>query len=433
MRVLLVHNFYQIAGGEDSVVREELSMLKKNGVDVELFSVSNDDIRGTLGAIAAGLRVIYNPRARRALSKKLAEFLPDVVHIHNFFPLLSPSILDACLDANVPSVMTLHNFRVLCPTALLHPDEALRERSLRHSCWWTVPKRGYRNSAGATLALAAMVEFHKLAGTWKRKVDRFIALTDGAKQTFTVGGLPAERITVKPNCTERPPTFGGLRRDGGLFVGRLDEQKGIHILLRAWKDIDYPLRIIGDGPLSELVARNGSDRVVYLGRQPREAVQREMQAAKFLILPSMRHEMFPVTVIEAFSSHLPVICSDLPSLKELVEPGVTGLTFPQGDAHALGAQVRRAISNPSSLDELGRRAHSIYEERYTPEVNINRLIGIYHSLCRDRRVGASGSRGINCKTASIKVRYPAKEICGNSPKLEPNQKLLNTSPATNEG
>jgi glycosyltransferase involved in cell wall biosynthesis len=389
MRVLLVHNFYQIPGGEDSIVREELSMLKTHGVDVELYSVTNDDIKGTLATIATALQVVYNPWARRALSKKLAEFLPDVVHIHNFFPLLSPSILDACRDAEVPSIITLHNYRILCPSALLYPEEMFRERSLTHSCWWTVPKAVYRNSVVGTLAVSAMVEFHKRALTWTRKVDRFVALTEFAKQKFTAGGVPAERIVVKPNFTARPPAFGGLRRNGGLFVGRLDEQKGLPTLLRAWKDIDCPLRIIGDGPLSALVERNASDRVSYLGRQPREVVQREMQSAEFLVLPSTASEMFPVTVLEAFSSRLPVICSDLPALKELVEPGVTGLTFPCDDAAALGAQVRWAVSNPSALDEIGRRAHAIYEERYTPEVNFNRLIGIYHSLCRVRRLGSS--------------------------------------------
>jgi glycosyltransferase involved in cell wall biosynthesis len=382
MRVLLVHNFYQIAGGEDSVVREELSMLKRKRVEVELHSVSNNDIRGARGAMLAALRVVYSPRARRQLSERLAEFLPDVVHIHNFFPLLSPSILDACRDAGVPSIMTLHNFRILSPGGLLHPDEMARHRNPRHSCWWTVPKRVYRNSAAATLAVAAMIEFHKWAGTWTRKVDRFIALTDWAKRMFTDAGLPAERIIVKPNCVARPPAFDEVRRNGALFVGRLCKQKGIDLILQAWKDIDYPLRIIGDGPLSELVTANASHRVVYLGRLPREAVQKEMHAAKFLLLPSRGYEMFPMSVVEAFASGLPVICSDLPTLKELVKQGANGLTFPPGNANGLAAQVRWAVSNPATLDDLSRRARACYEERYTPEVNFDRLMGLYRSLAR---------------------------------------------------
>ena len=384
MRVLMVHNFYQNPGGEDRIVREELAMLERNGVEVDLFAATNDDIIGIHGKIAAALRVVYSPRARRALSQKITEYLPDVVHIHNFFPLLSPSILDACLAAGVPSVLTLHNFRILSPAALLHPDELVRERNLRDSCWWTVPKRVYRNSAPGTLAVAAMIEFHKRTGTWTRKVDRYIALTDWAKRLFTEGGLPAERIVVKPNSVPRPLAFSGLRREGGLFVGRLDEQKGLRVLLQAWENIDYPLTIIGDGPLSDLVQENASDRVLYLGRQPPEAVQRAMQAAKFLVLPSMGKEMFPVTILEAFSNCLPVICSDLSSLREIVEPGITGLTFPPGDASALAAQVRWALSNASAFKEIGRRGRSVYEVRYTPEVNFSQLMSVYQSLRRDR-------------------------------------------------
>lgn len=378
MRVLLVHNFYRIPGGEDSVVREEFSLLKRKGVDVELFSVSNDDIHGALGALVAGLSLIYNPSARRTLAHKLAEFAPDVVHVHNFFPRLSPSIFDACRDAGVPVVMTLHNFRILCPAALLHPQEAFRERSLTHSCWWTVPRKVYRNSFVATLALAAMVEFHKWNKTWPRKVDRFIALSNFAKDIFVKGGLPAERVTVKPNCIAAPVAPDGPPRRGALFVGRLDEQKGVPTLLRAWTEIDYPLTIIGDGPLANAVAQAINVRV--LGRQPRAVVQKEMRAAKFLVLPSVGQEMFPITALEAFANRLPVICSDLASLSDIVSHGANGLTFAAGSAAALADRVRWAINNPKALDEIGARARAIYEARYTSDANFEYLMRIYRSV-----------------------------------------------------
>jgi glycosyltransferase involved in cell wall biosynthesis len=382
MRVLMLHNFYQIPGGEDSIVRAELSMLQKNGVDVELFSTTNDLISGRLKQVTAALRVVYNPAARRTLARKLAAFRPDVVHVHNFFPLFSPSIFDACLDAGVPSVLTLHNFRILCPTAFLNNDVADRERSLRQACWWTVPKKVYRNSASATLALATMVEFHKRIGTWRRKVDRFIALSDCARRTFTKGGLPAERIVVKPNCVGGPARLEQGKREGALFVGRLDEQKGVRALLAAWKDLDYPLTIIGDGPLSALVREAANDRIVWLGQQKRDVVLQAMQAARFLVLPSMGYEMFPVTVLEAYASQLPVICSDLPSLDGLVEPGVTGLKCPPGDAAALAGTVRWAIGNTKALDDYGRQARATYLARYTPDVNFRLQMDIYHSVCR---------------------------------------------------
>ena len=385
MRVLLVHNFYQISGGEDRVVRAERSLLERHGVEVNLFSVTNDAIKGHARRTMAAVQAIYNPLARRALRRRLVQSAPDVVHIHNFFPLLSPAIFDACRDAGIPSVLTLHNFRILCPTALLGADDADRERSLRQSCWWTVPRKAYRNSAAATLALAAMVELHKRLGTWARKVDRFIVLTEWAKEIFVQGGLPADLIRVKPNWVAKPPDPGPLAREGALFVGRLDEQKGIRVLLRAWREVDYPLKIVGAGPLSDMVRQAVNPRIAYLGPQPREVVQREMQAARFLVLPSIGYEMFPLTILEAYASGLPIICSDLPSMRDLVEDGMTGLKFPPGDPAALAARVRKAVADAATFDRLGNRARATYEERYTPEANVRQLLDIYRSTCRVSR------------------------------------------------
>jgi len=377
MRVLLVHNFYQLPGGEDRIVREEFDMLARAGIVVDLFSVHNDEIKGVYGSLGAGLQVIYHRRARQELAEALKKFAPDVVHIHNFFPRLSPSILDACQAAGVPTVMTLHNFRILSPGALLHPSERVPGRDLRRACWWTVPRRVYRNSAAATLAVAAMIEFHKWAGTWNRKVSRFVALTQWGKERFVEGGLPADRIVVKPNCVARPPVFGAGNRRGGLFVGRLDEAKGIRTLLSAWRQCPYPLKIIGDGPLNTLVKQHAGGELSYLGPQPREVVQREMRTAKFLVLPSSAPEMFPVAVIEAFSNRLPVICSDLPALEHVVEVGVTGLKFAAEDAEGLARHTAWAVAHSTALDDMGRRAGQVYEARYTPEVNVARLTEIY--------------------------------------------------------
>lgn len=382
MRVMLVHNFYQITGGEDGVFHAERRMLEEASVDVSLFTVTNDWIKGPIRQTAAALKVIYNPLARRALARKLVELAPDVVHVHNFFPQLSPAIFDACRAARIPSVLTLHNFRILCPTGFLTGNDADRERSMRGSCWWTVPRKVYRNSTAGTLALAAMVEFHKRTGTWLRKVDQFVALTDWARQMFIRGGLPAERISVKPNWIPRPvspATAMHGSRHGALFVGRLDEQKGIRALVEAWRDLDYPLTVIGDGPLADQVQHAANPRITFLGRQSREQVQRAMQVARFLVLPSVGYEMFPLTVLEAFANRLPVLCSDLPSLTGLVEVGVTGLKFPPNDAAKIATVVRRALAEKSLLDTMGQNAERVYLARYTPELNIRQLLEIYET------------------------------------------------------
>ena len=406
MRVLLVHNFYQIAGGEDSVVREELAMLQHHGVEAELFSVSNDDIEGSFAKLRTAAEVVYNPRARRILAAKIRQFAPDVVHIHNFFPRLSPSVLDACRDAGVPSVMTLHNFRILCPSAFLLADARDRERSLTEACWWTVPRKVYRDSYAATLAVAAMVEFHKRSGTWRHKVDRFVVTTAFARDKFVAGGLPLDRIVIKPHSVGRPLPAAPATREGALFVGRLSEEKGIRLLLEAWAGVDYPLTIIGDGPLADLVERQSEPgRIMALGRQPRDAVHSAMQKAKFLILPSTWHEMFGMSVIEAYSCGLPVIASALPSLSDVVEHGVTGLTFPPGDAAALSAAVRWAVSHPAALDAFGETARHTYEARYTPEENVRRLTEIYRSVCDDAKRAAA--RGHLAAEAVPPPRYQA--------------------------
>jgi glycosyltransferase involved in cell wall biosynthesis len=380
VRILLVHNYYQQRGGEDVVVEHELDLLRRMGHDVELFSVDNRSIRG-LRQIAAGLLVVYNPWARARLAKRLAEFRPDIVHVHNFFPRWSPSIFDACREARVPCVMTLHNFRILCPTSVLFHAGKLCERSLTHSAMWAVPQKVYRSSTLATLSLACMVDFHKWAGTWRRKVDLFIALTDFAKAKFVEGGLPAERIVVKGNAIADPGvgTSPEARR-GALYVGRLSSEKGIATLLEAWRGIDYPLRIAGEGPLQDTCKAAEGKNIRCLGRLDRQHVYEEMSRAAFLVLPSTCYEMFPMTLVEAFAHGLPVLASKLGGLGGLVDDGVTGLAFKPGDVVDLRTKARWAAEHPVEMANMGRQARSTYEASYTAERNYAHLMAAYERV-----------------------------------------------------
>ena len=240
MRVLLVHNFYRIAGGEDSIVREELSLLKNSSVDVELYSVSNDDIGGALHTIATALQVIYNPWARRALAKKIAEFGPDVVHIHNFFPRLSPPFwtlagMPACRPCS-PCITT---------GSFVPRRSSIPRKSSENGASATPPGGPFRKRFTAIPELERSPQRDGRVPQMGFNLDaqgRPLHNPDELRQAkFTLGGLPEEKIVVKPNCTARPPVFDNLPREGALFVGRLDMQKGIPILLEAWKTIDYPL------------------------------------------------------------------------------------------------------------------------------------------------------------------------------------------------
>lgn len=283
--------------------------------------------------------------------------------------------------------MTLHNYRILCPTCFLYHDETVRERSLEHDCWWTVPKRVYHNSFFGTLALALMVEWHKRTGTWRRKVDRFIALTDFARQKFVRGGLPADRIVVKPNgmrFATPPATKAAGPRAGALFVGRLSEEKGVEVLIEAWKTVDSPLRIAGDGPLAEWIERHAPDHVQRLGRRTRQQIGEEMSKASFLVVASVWYEMFATVVIEAFASGLPVILSDIGGMTQMVEEGSTGLHFRVGDAADLAAKAKWATEHPRELEAMGLAARREYERLYTPETNYANLMAIYRDVLAER-------------------------------------------------
>jgi glycosyltransferase involved in cell wall biosynthesis len=392
MKILIVHNFYQQRGGEDVVVEAESGLLRERGHEVELFTVHNNDINTWWKKIRTGLLTVYNPFARARLARKIAEFRPDVVHVHNFFPQLSPAIFKACHAARVPSVMTLHNFRILCPTAFLFHDDSLREHSLKRSAFWTVKYKTYHGSAAQTAIVAAMVDFHKWAGTWQRDVDRFIALTEFAKGKFVEGGIPAERIVVKGNALSKTidaPASGRARR-GGLYVGRLSPEKGISNLLEAWKGLDYPLRIVGDGPMRAECEAAQNGQIVYLGRKGQQEVYEEMQRAAFLIMPSVWYEMFPMTLLEAFGNELPIIASRLGGLESLIDEGMTGLTFVPTCPKDLRRAVEKAIGDPELLEEMGARGRILYENLYSTEVNYLKLMRTYAVAIESYTRGAVG-------------------------------------------
>ncbi len=230
-----------------------------------------------------------------------------------------------------------------------------------------------------------MINRHRGQGTWRTKVDRFIALTQFAKAKFGEAGFPPDKIAVKPNFVEDTgPQEAESERNGALFVGRLSPEKGIGTLLTAWRDLDVPLRIAGDGPLLTAVRRTASPNVVPLGKLPPEAVNQEMTRAAFLVMPSDWYEGFPVTLAEAFCRGLPVIASRLGAMAEIVEDRVTGLHFAPGDAHDLAAKARWAADHPKEMRRMGANARRAYEAKYTPEVNFQQLVVIYEAAVQER-------------------------------------------------
>ena len=355
-------------------------MLEENGYDVRRLTLNNDEIVGVGKKVSTLLQTPWSIRGRRVVGSVLENDRPDIVHVHNFFPLFSPSIFKACRDHGVPVVMTCHNFRVLCPTATFVLNGRIDEGSLRRPALRLVPKRFFRNSLAGSLAVAAMVDFNKWRGTWVRDVSAFITLTKFAKSRFVAGGIPADKIFVKPNSISLKdyPKKDHSIEGGAVFVGRLSPEKGVDTLLAAWEKSEVPLTIIGEGRPADY-GRIGPN-VRFVGKQPPEAVRSHMRSASMLVMPSRCYEGFPMTLLEAYASGLPVIASRIGSLEELVENNHTGLLFPVGDSDALRKCVVSLARDPGMASRLAANGRRLVETAFSPPANLARLASIYQSV-----------------------------------------------------
>ena len=386
IKILFVHNYYQQAGGEDAVVNAEISLMRGKGHKIELFQVNNDDVFGFIAKIKVALNLSYSEKSKQILKKKLIEFQPDIVHVHNFFPILSPSIYDACIEEKVSVVQTLHNYRTMCPGALLLRDGKNCELCVKNSAYQSVIYRCYKNSFVGTLSVARMIENHRSLGTWNIKVNRFIALTDFARSKFIEAGFPEDKIRIKSNFSVdlQPYHSDSLpQRKGALFVGRLSQEKGVNTLVNAWKSLNIPLRIVGSGPLEHVVARLSNDGIKTLGMLELDSVLTEMKQAAFLVMPSECYEGFPMVLAEAFSKGLPVVASRLGGMAEIVEDGITGLHFEAGNAKDLAKKVQWMHDHPEECQKMGLNARKVFEEKYTAEKNYELLMGVYQEAIDD--------------------------------------------------
>ena len=389
--VLIIHNAYQQFGGEDSVVEREASLLKMHGNLSRLHIINNHDITGIFKKITTAVNVIFSIPSYRAVRKLLREVKPDVVHVHNFFPLLSPSVFYACHAEQVPVVFTLHNYRTICPTALLMHDGRVTERSLKTGPWWALKYRTYKHSWIGTFLLCLMIATHKKLRTWTSKVDVHIVLTEFARSKFSKAGFPLAKMVVKPNFVDHQLAHSGFTRAGLLFVGRLSPEKGINTLLDATSLANLnpdDILVAGDGPLLPEVSESS---VTSLGQLKPSEVQLEMRKSAALLLPSLWYEGFPMVLVEAYACGLPVIASRIGALAELVEDGVTGLLFEPGDPADLADKMQWALRNPSEMERMGKSARRRFEERYTPQQNYQHLMLIYEKAIRTNRQKRSTS------------------------------------------
>ena len=425
MKILVVHNHYRQRGGEDAVFETECALLERGGHTVVRYEKGND-FDESRGRIGLALRTLWNRTAYREIRDLIRRERPDVMHCHNTFPSISPSIYWAAAEEGIPVVQTLHNYRLCCLNGYLFRDGAICERCLGRAPLRGVFRRCYRDSLGTSGVVAAMLLLHRILGTWRRKVTRYIALTEFGRDKFIAAGLPAAKIVVKPNALAGEGASLGVRKsdspivkksesqkvqeskgpevresgegkgrdaDGAvtfLYLGRLSPEKGADVLVDAWRILcegpDSPvpakarLVIAGDGPeRTPLEERSkGLSGIRFLGAVPKTNVPALLRNVSVLVFPSLCYEQFAITPMEAMEAGIPTIVSDVAHMSTLVRDSETGVVFHRDNPQSLAEVMATLAADPGRLADMGEEARRTYERsECRPDANLAALLRIY--------------------------------------------------------
>lgn len=382
MKVLIVHNSYQQKGGEDSVVAAEGRLLRTNGIETRNLVRSNHQIRGFSKKVRTFARTSFDPNVIPWVKDEIRQYNPDIVHVHNFFPLITPAIHQAATESGTCVIQTLHNYRIACSNGLFLRSGVPCEKCLSGSPYWSVVHKCYRGSRIGSLAVARMIDRARARDHWNRNVQRFIALSEFAKSRYISAGIEPDRISIKPNFCEVPEIAAKPERRSRnfLYVGRISKEKGVDILIEAFRDAPkHKLSVIGDGPLLSDLQKRAPDNVSFLGFLESENVYLEMHKAKALIMPSVYYEGFPVTLVEALACYLPVIASEIGSLAEIVQHNVTGYLIQPGDKSSILAALDTCERDQDQLTKMRYAARQSYLDNYSEQTNFVRLMAIYES------------------------------------------------------
>lgn len=390
MKFLIVHNSHRSgsSSGDDVVFRREAELLGKNGHEVIQYNPSNDEFDNSrrLKKLSTALQIPWSFSSARRIKKIVRDKRPDIAHIHNFFPLISPSVYHTLKAEGLPVIQTLHDFRFLCAMAFFMRDgricmeciETSPLRSIRYSC--------FNKSRLKTLPVALMLKLHQFLDTFKDRIDAYICLSESQREIFIRSGFDEKRIFVKPNFVE--DAFNVSHTSLGeyvVFIGRLGTEKGLKTLIKAWRALpDIPLKIVGDGPeascFKALVKKYSITNIEFLGYLPHNNCINILDKARFLVMPSIWYETFGLVIVEAFSHAKPVIASRLGAMADIVKDRKTGLLFEPGNAEDLANKVRLLWYDKGEVQNLGHNARREYEAKYTPERNYEMLMGIYEEV-----------------------------------------------------
>ena len=382
MRVLMAHTYYQIRGGEDECYDAEVRLLRDMGIKVDLYKDDNQRV-SDMGKLAAARSTIWSKDAYNGIRAKLRANPADIVHVHNYLPLISPAAYHAAKDEGAAVVQTLHNYRLMCPNGTFYRDGHVCEDCLgKTTAWPSIRHACYRGSRAGSATIASMLTYHRMIDTYRSKVDLYFAQNEFMRRKHIEGGIPAERIIIKPNFVSVDAGMGSGDGDYALFVARLTPEKGVKLLLDAWRRLGKRLRlkIVGDGPLQEMVQEAAGDLegVEFLGRQPLDRFYDLLGRAQCFVSASTWYEGFPRTFIESFAFGVPVIAPALGPMAEVIEDGRTGMHFRPSDSESLAKTVERFLEiSPAGRDAMRANARAAYSERFTAETNKRLLLDAY--------------------------------------------------------
>ncbi|MVN23452.1 glycosyltransferase family 4 protein [Mucilaginibacter arboris] len=386
MKVLVIHTSYQYKGGEDTVVAEEIKLLQLQGIMVELLEFNNHK-----NAFLKLLQLPFNLQSYFKTKEALALFKPDIVHIHNLHFGGSPSVIYAIKRSKIPFVITLHNYRLLCPSGILFHNGKLFLDSLSNKFPWKAVGSGvYKNSKLITFWLSLSIYLHNKLGTWKI-CNRYIVLSEHAKKLFLSSnlGLSASQFVVKPNFCSDPILKNQQAQDYFLYVGRLSEEKGIMLLLSVFSSCPYKVKIAGDGPLKDEVVKYSSrfPNIEFLGILNKTEVFTILESCSALVFPSIWFEGMPLTIIEAFACGIPVISSRIGAMETMITPDYNGLHFEVQSKEGF----RKKLDDWHNLSEVQKQeyrlnARKTYENYYTPDKNAQQLLAIYNDVMNEEKL-----------------------------------------------
>lgn len=379
MKILIAHNQYKRRGGEDAVVDNEFRMLTNHGHEVNKYLVTNDVIGGFIDKVTSAINLSYSSRSKIEFDKCLDRYKPDIVHVHNLFPILTPSILDSCNQKSVPVVMTLHNYRLICPSGLMTLNGKVCERCIVSGYHNAIINRCYRKSLVGSYFVSRMVKNLKDQNVWADKLSAMIFLTEFSKQKIIRSGITNKCMMVKPNFLPSDDAINQANsRTKVLFIGRISVEKGVSLLLDAWSDDFVDLEVIGDGPLLEIYKNKyKQENIFFSGQKDMVYINNQLSNTLFIVVPSTWYEGFPMVILEAFSKAVPVVCSDIGSLSEIVDNNVNGRHFKCGDYNDLNGVIRELLQDNKKVELLGNNAYQKYKKNYTEEVNYHTLMDIY--------------------------------------------------------